>query len=62
MLAEHLEARGCRVVRRRRYVIAGADCQDDANALAQEIGGYTSAGTVIRVQRAVYGGEMPALS
>lgn len=55
MLARHLQARGCRVVRRRRYIIVGADCEDDANDLAQEIGGYTSTGTVIRVQRGVYG-------
>ena len=55
MLAGHLQARGCRVVRRRRYIIAGADCEDDARALAQEIGGCTSPGTVIRVQRGVYG-------
>jgi hypothetical protein len=66
MLARHLQAKGCRVVRRRRYLIAGADCEDDANALAQEIGGYTSTGTVIRIQRGVYGlppiGEMAPLS
>lgn len=63
-LARLLAAGGWPVVRRRRYLIAGADCEDDANALAEEIRGYTPADAVIRVQRGVYGlpGSDPGVS
>ena len=54
-LAGRLKAEGWPIVTRRKYLIAGANCEDDANGLAQEIRGYASAGAVIRVQRSLYG-------
>ena len=54
-LAGRLKAQGWPVVTRRKYLIAGANCEDDANGLAQEIRGYASAGAVIHVQRSLYG-------
>ena len=53
-LAHRLEAEGFSVARRWRYLIAGAGCEDDAHALADQIRGYSSAGTRIRVQPGVY--------
>jgi hypothetical protein len=53
-LAQRLEAEGFSVVRRWRYLIAGAGCEDDAHALAGQIRGYSSAGTRMRVQPGVY--------
>jgi hypothetical protein len=53
-LAQRLEAEGFSVARRWRYLIAGAGCEDDAHALADQIRGYSSAGTRIRVQPGVY--------
>jgi hypothetical protein len=53
-LAQRLEAEGLSVARRWRYLIAGAGCEDDAHALADQIRGYSSAGTRIRVQPGVY--------
>jgi hypothetical protein len=38
-LAGHLAARGWRVRPRRRYLIAWADCEDDAKNLARELDG-----------------------
>jgi hypothetical protein len=54
-LARRLVAEGWPIVRRRKYLIAGADCEDDASDLAREIRGYTAIDAVIRVQRGVYG-------
>src|SRR5215469_9212696 len=48
-LAQRLEAEGLSVARRWRYLIAGAGCEDDAHALADQIRGYSSVGTRIRV-------------
>jgi hypothetical protein len=53
-LAHRLEAEGFSVARRSRYLIAGAGCEDDAHALADQILGYSSVGTRIRVQPGVH--------
>jgi hypothetical protein len=53
-LARRLEDEGLPTARRWRYLIAGADCEDDAHALADQIQGYSSVGTRIRVQPGVY--------
>jgi len=53
-LAQRLEAEGFSVARRWRYLIAGANCEDDARALADQIRGYSSIGTRILVQPGVY--------
>jgi hypothetical protein len=50
-LAERLASEGWPVVRRRRYLVAGANCGEDANGLAQAIRGYGYADEAIRVQR-----------
>lgn len=54
-LAERLTQEGWPVVRRRKYLIAGANCEDDANSLAQEVRGYIGADAVVRVERSVFG-------
>jgi hypothetical protein len=54
-LARRLEAEGLPVVRRWKYLITGAACEDDAHALADTIRGYSSVGTLVRVQPGVYG-------
>ena len=53
-LAERLTSEGWPVVRRRRFLIAGANCQDDADGLAQEIQGYIGAGAAIRVEQSIF--------
>jgi hypothetical protein len=53
-LAHRLEAEGFSVGRRWRYLISGAGCEDEAHALADQIRGYSSVGTRIRVQPGVY--------
>jgi hypothetical protein len=58
-LAERLASEGWPVVRRRRYLVAGANCEDDANGLAQQIQGYGHPGTTIRVQRSDTAASMP---
>jgi hypothetical protein len=58
-LARRLEAEGFSVVRRWQHLITGADCEDDAYALADQVRGYSSADTRIRVQPGVY--ERPAV-
>jgi hypothetical protein len=50
-LARSLEAEGFSVARRWRYLFVGANCEDDTHVLADQIRGYGSAGTRIRVQR-----------
>jgi len=50
-LARRLEAEGFSVARRWRYLFAGANCEDDAHALANQIRGYGSVHTRIRAQR-----------
>lgn len=54
-LAERLTQEGWPVVRRRKYLVAGANCEDDANSLAQEVQGYIGADAVVRVERSVFG-------
>jgi hypothetical protein len=50
-LARRLEAEGFSAARRWRYLFVGANCEDDAHALADQVRGYSSAGPRIRVQR-----------
>jgi hypothetical protein len=52
-LAEHLAAQGWRVRPHRRHLIVGADCEDDAKSLAQELtgDGRADADTAFRVRR-----------
>ncbi len=52
-LAGHLAAQGWRVRPRRRYLIVGADCEDDAKGLARELSGdgRADADTAFRVGR-----------
>jgi hypothetical protein len=50
-LAWRLEAEGFSVARRWRYLFAGANCEDDAHALADQIRRYSSFNPRIRVQR-----------
>ncbi|HYB86909.1 MAG TPA: hypothetical protein VEC76_08675 [Streptosporangiaceae bacterium] len=58
-LAERLASEGWPVVRRRRYLVAGANCEDDADSLAQQIEGYGHPGAVIHVQRSDTAASMP---
>ena len=53
-LAERLASEGWPVVRRRRFLVAGANCQDDADGLAQEIQGYIGADAAIRVEKTIF--------
>jgi hypothetical protein len=50
-LARRLEAEGYSVARRWRYLFTGANCEDDAHALADRIRGYSSGDMRIGVQR-----------
>ena len=52
-LAERLTSEGWPVVRRRRFLVAGANCQDDADVLAQEIQRYVGADAAIRVEKTI---------
>jgi hypothetical protein len=58
-LAERLASEGWPVVRRRKYLVAGANCEDDANGLAQRIQGYGHPGATIRVERSDTAASMP---
>ena len=53
-LAERLTSEGWPVVRRRRFLVAGANCQEDADGLAQEIQGYIGADAAIRVEKTIF--------
>lgn len=53
-LTQRLEVHRSAVARRWMYLIIGASCEDDAHALADQIQGYISADTRIRVQPGVY--------
>jgi hypothetical protein len=55
-LAGHLAARGWRVRRRRRHLLVGADCEDDAKGLVRELSGdgRADADTAFRVGRVSY--------
>lgn len=50
-LVTRLSTQGRSVVNRRRYLITGADCEDDAVDLARELRSYCGPHTVIRVKR-----------
>ena len=51
-LAQRLKTEGWPVRQRRNYLVAGANCEDDASDLAEEIAGCGWAGAGIRVERA----------
>jgi hypothetical protein len=55
-LAGHLAAQGWGVIRRRRNLFVGANCEDDAKALVRELSGDSSADTyaAFRVRRVSY--------
>jgi hypothetical protein len=55
-LAGHLTAQGWRVRTRRRHLIVGADCEDDAKGLARALSGdgRADADTAFRVGRVSY--------
>jgi hypothetical protein len=55
-LAGHLAAQGWRVRRRRRHLLVGADCEDDAKGLVRELcgDGRADADTAFRVGRVSY--------
>ena len=55
-LAGYLAARGWGVRRRRRHLLVGADCEDDAKSLVRELSGHgrADAGTAFRVGRVSY--------
>jgi hypothetical protein len=55
-LAEHLAAQGWRVRQRRRHLLVGADCEDDAKGLVRELSGdgRADAETAFRVRRVSY--------
>ena len=53
-LAERLASEGWPVVRRRRFLVAGANCQEDADGLALEIQGYVGADADIRVEKTIF--------
>jgi len=55
-LAGHLAAQGWRVRRRRRHLIVGADCEDDAKGLVRALSGdgHADADTAFRVERVSY--------
>src|SRR3984957_5971791 len=55
-LAGYLTAQGWRVRRRRRHLLVGADCEDDAQALVRELSGDggADAGTAFPVGRVSY--------
>ena len=55
-LAGHLAAQGWRVRRRRRHLLVGADCEDDAKGLVRELSGdgRADAETAFRVGRVSY--------
>lgn len=54
-LAERLKSEGWSVAKRRKHLVAGANCEDDAYGLAQEIEDYGGGDAVIRVERSVFG-------
>jgi DivIVA domain-containing protein len=55
-LAGHLAAQGWRVRRRRRHLLVGADCEDDAKRLVRELSGDSraDADAAFRVERVSY--------
>jgi hypothetical protein len=55
-LAGYLAAQGWRVRRRRRHLLVGADCEDDAEGLVRELSGDggADAETAFRVRRVSY--------
>jgi hypothetical protein len=54
VLAQRLEAERLSIALRWNYLIAGASCEEEAQALAEQIRGCSSAGTRVRVQPSVY--------
>jgi hypothetical protein len=60
-LARYLASQGWPVIRRRRYLVAGADSEDDANSLAQEIRESAGADAVTSVKKSIWGWGGPLL-
>lgn len=58
-LAKRLTADGDSVVRRWTLVLVGADCEDDANVLAQKVGEYAPPGTTIQTEGGAGGLRSP---
>jgi hypothetical protein len=52
-LADQLAAEGWPVERRRKRLSAGANCEDDARSLAEQVRGYVPAGTTVQVEKNV---------
>lgn len=52
-LADHLAAGGWPVERRRKRLYAGANCEDDARHLAEQIRGCLPAGTAVHAEKNV---------
>lgn len=62
-LAQRLESEGWPVARRRRYLVAGANTEEDAEVLAQEVRALGSAHAVVTIKKATLGwGPMPDVS
>jgi hypothetical protein len=54
LLARRLKSGGWQVIRRRKYLLAGANCEDDASRLAAQIRADTSADAVVSVERTTW--------
>jgi hypothetical protein len=54
LLAERLTSGGWPVVRRRKYLLAGADCEADLSVLVPRVQALVPAGAVVTVQRRLY--------
>jgi hypothetical protein len=62
-LAQHLASGGWPVARRRKYLVAGANTEEDAEALAQEVQAFAGAHAVVTIKKAMLGwGPMPDVS
>lgn len=53
LLAGRLKSGGWPVIRRRNYLLAGANCEADADVLVSQIQALASAGAVVSVQRRI---------
>jgi len=60
-LAGQLAAQGWRVRPHRRHLIAGADCEEDAQALVEELSGDADAVTAFHVKRVSYSFVPPVM-
>lgn len=51
LLAGRLKSGGWRVIRRHKYLVVGADCEADANALVPHVRALCGADAIVSVQR-----------